>query len=79
MKLLIFTEHKDALDYPSGDEQDGRPQGTRIFAGRKFRKVTTNPSVLLAGRCIWIAVRRQDSGSRNQICGGTVLKDIGSR
>ena len=27
MKLLIFTEHKDTLDYLAGDGQDGRPLG----------------------------------------------------
>lgn len=27
MKLLIFTEHKDTLDYLAGDGQDGRPVG----------------------------------------------------
>ena len=25
MKLLIFTEHKDTLDYLAGDGKDGRP------------------------------------------------------
>ena len=25
MKLLVFTEHKDTLDYLVGDGQDGRP------------------------------------------------------
>ncbi len=27
MKLLIFTEHKDTLDYLAGDGKDGRPSG----------------------------------------------------
>src|SRR5262249_32880075 len=27
MKLLIFTEHKDTLDYLAGDGRDGRPLG----------------------------------------------------
>lgn len=27
MKLLIFTEHKDTLDYLAGDGRDGRPMG----------------------------------------------------
>lgn len=27
MKLLIFTEHKDTLDYLAGDGKDGRPMG----------------------------------------------------
>src|SRR2546430_9966104 len=27
MKLLIFSEHKDTLDYLAGDGKDGRPLG----------------------------------------------------
>src|SRR5690606_31652777 len=27
MKLLIFTEHKDTLDYLAGDGREGRPLG----------------------------------------------------
>ena len=27
MKLLVFTEHKDTLDYLAGDGEDGRPLG----------------------------------------------------
>ena len=27
MKLLLFTEHKDTLDYLAGDGNDGRPLG----------------------------------------------------
>ncbi len=27
MKLLIFTEHKDTLDYLAGDGKEGRPLG----------------------------------------------------
>ena len=27
MKLLVFTEHKDTLDYLAGDGRDGRPLG----------------------------------------------------
>ena len=27
MKLLMFTEHKDTLDYLAGDGRDGRPLG----------------------------------------------------
>ena len=27
MKLLIFTEHKDTLDYLGGDGREGRPLG----------------------------------------------------
>jgi superfamily II DNA or RNA helicase len=33
MKLLIFTEHKDTLDYLAGDGKDGRPLGKLIEWG----------------------------------------------
>jgi superfamily II DNA or RNA helicase len=45
MKLLIFTEHKDTLDYLAGDGEDGRPLGklrewglciTQIHGGMKI-------------------------------------------
>ena len=45
MKLLIFTEHKDTLDYLAGDGRDGRPLGklrewgltvTQIHGGMKI-------------------------------------------
>lgn len=45
MKLLIFTEHKDTLDYLCGDGKDGRPYGklndwglsvTKIHGGMKI-------------------------------------------
>jgi len=33
MKLLIFTEHKDTLDYLAGDGRDGRPLGKLVEWG----------------------------------------------
>ncbi|MCA9904227.1 MAG: DUF3883 domain-containing protein, partial [Anaerolineae bacterium] len=45
MKLLVFTEHKDTLDYLAGDGRDGRPMGklrewglslTQIHGGMKI-------------------------------------------
>ncbi len=45
MKLLLFTEHKDTLDYLAGDGRDGRPLGklcewglnvTQIHGGMKI-------------------------------------------
>jgi superfamily II DNA or RNA helicase len=33
MKLLIFTEHKDTLDYLAGDGRDGRPLGKLLEWG----------------------------------------------
>ena len=54
MKLLIFTEHKDTLDYLAGDGKDGRPLGklrewgltiTQIHGGMKIgdRDYTGHP------------------------------------
>ena len=28
MKLLLFTEHKDTLDFLAGDGRDGRPSAS---------------------------------------------------
>jgi hypothetical protein len=33
MKLLIFTEHKDTLDYLAGDGKDGRPRKRGCSSG----------------------------------------------
>ena len=47
MKLLVFTEHKDTLDYLAGDGRDGRPLGklrewgltvTQIHGGHEDRR-----------------------------------------
>ncbi|MEX2234021.1 MAG: helicase-related protein [Cyclobacteriaceae bacterium] len=39
MKLLIFTEHKDTLDYLVGDGKDGRPLGKLIEWGLKTTQI----------------------------------------
>lgn len=39
MKLLIFTEHKDTLDYLVGDGKDGRPVGKLIEWGLKTTQI----------------------------------------
>ncbi|TAL70494.1 MAG: DUF3883 domain-containing protein [Bacteroidetes bacterium] len=39
MKLLIFTEHKDTLDYLCGDGKDGRPYGKLIDWGLNVTKI----------------------------------------
>jgi len=39
MKLLIFTEHKDTLDYLAGDGKDGRPLGKLIEWGLTVTKI----------------------------------------
>lgn len=39
MKLLLFTEHKDTLDYLAGDGRDGRPLGKLIEWGLNITKI----------------------------------------
>jgi superfamily II DNA or RNA helicase len=39
MKLLIFTEHKDTLDYLAGDGKDGRPLGKLRVWGLKTTQI----------------------------------------
>lgn len=39
MKLLIFTEHKDTLDYLAGDGKDGRPLGKLREWGLKVTQI----------------------------------------
>ena len=39
MKLLLFTEHKDTLDYLAGDGQDGRPLGKLRQWGLKVTQI----------------------------------------
>jgi hypothetical protein len=59
MKLLIFTEHKDTLDYLAGDGKDGRPFGrlrqwnlktTQIHGGMKIGDRDTLGSRIYAER-----------------------------
>jgi superfamily II DNA or RNA helicase len=60
MKLLIFTEHKDTLDYLAGDGRDGRPLGklrdwglnvTQIHGGMKIGDRDTPGTRIYAERC----------------------------
>jgi len=39
MKLLIFTEHKDTLDYLAGDGKDDRPKGKLVEWGLKITQI----------------------------------------
>jgi hypothetical protein len=59
MKLLIFTEHKDTLDFLAGDGKDGRPLGklvewglsvTQIHGGMKIGNRNTPGSRIFAER-----------------------------
>ena len=40
MKLLLFTEHKDTLDFLAGDGKDGRPLGKLIKWGSPLLRFT---------------------------------------
>lgn len=46
MKLLIFTEHKDTLDYLAGDSKNGRPLG-------KLREWGLSVTQIYGGMPIW--------------------------
>src|SRR5205814_4541148 len=59
MKLLVFTEHKDTLDYLAGDGSSGRPLGklrewglnvTQIHGGMKIGDRDTPGSRIYAER-----------------------------
>lgn len=39
MKLLVFTEHKDTLDYLAGDGKDGRPLGKLVEWGLTLTQI----------------------------------------
>ena len=39
MKLLLFTEHKDTLDYLAGDGKDGRPLGRLVKWGLSLTQI----------------------------------------
>ena len=45
MRLLVFTEHKDTLDYLAGDGKDTRPKGKLPEWGLKVRPPSTSPPV----------------------------------
>ena len=39
MKLLLFTEHKDTLDFLAGDGKDGRPLGKLVKWGLSVTQI----------------------------------------
>ena len=75
MKLLIFTEHKDTLDYLVGDGKDGRPLGklvewglstTKIHGGMKVGDRDTPGTRIFAERdfreCVQVMVATEAAG-----------------
>jgi superfamily II DNA or RNA helicase len=91
MKLLIFTEHKDTLDYLAGDGKDGRPLGklvewgltvTKIHGGMKIGDRDTPGSRIYAERefkesCqILVATEAAGEGINLQFCWLMINFDI---
>jgi superfamily II DNA/RNA helicase len=91
MKLLIFTEHKDTLDYLVGDGKDGRPFGklrdwgltvTQIHGGMKIGDRDTPGSRIYAERqfkedCqVLVATEAAGEGINLQFCWLMINYDI---
>jgi superfamily II DNA or RNA helicase len=91
MKLLIFTEHKDTLDYLAGDGRDGRPTGklqewglkvTRIHGGMKIGDRDTPGTRISAERefredaQVLVATEAAGEGINLQFCWFMINYDI---
>jgi len=91
MKLLVFTEHKDTLDYLAGDGRDGRPLGklrqwgltvTQIHGGMKIGDRDTPGSRIYAERDfrenaqVLVATEAAGEGINLQFCWFMVNYDI---
>ena len=90
-KLLLFTEHKDTLDYLAGDGKDGRPYGklrewglsvTQIHGGMKIGDRDTHGSRIHAERefkeqaQVLVATEAAGEGINLQFCHMLVNVDI---
>jgi len=91
MKLLIFTAHKDTLDYLAGDGKDGRPFGklrdwglqlTMIHGGMKIGDRDTVGSRIFAERefkeeaQVMVATEAAGEGINLQFCWLMINFDI---
>jgi superfamily II DNA or RNA helicase len=91
MKLLLFTEHKDTLDFLAGDGRDGRPLGklvkwglsvTQIHGGMKIGDRDTSGSRIYAERefresCqVLVATEAAGEGINLQFCWFMINYDI---
>ncbi|MET0112280.1 MAG: DUF3883 domain-containing protein [Limnospira maxima] len=91
MKLLLFTEHKDTLDYLAGDGKDGRPLGkliewgltvTQIHGGMKIGDRDTPGTRIYAERefkesCqVLVATEAAGEGINLQFCWLLINFDI---
>ena len=90
-KLLIFTEHKDSLDYLAGDGKEGRPYGklldwglsvTQIHGGMKIGDRDTPGTRIYAERAfresaqILVATEAAGEGINLQFCSRMINYDI---
>lgn len=91
MKLLVFTEHKDTLDYLVGDGKDGRPFGklnewglntTQIHGGMKVGDRNTHGTRIYAERDfkeaaqVLVATEAAGEGINLQFCWLMINFDI---
>lgn len=91
MRLLVFTEHKDTLDYLAGDGRDGRPLGklrewgltlTQIHGGMKIGDRDTTGSRIYAERefkesaQVLVATEAAGEGINLQFCWLMINYDI---
>lgn len=91
MKLLIFTEHKDTLDYLAGDGKDGRPLGklnewglktTQIHGGMKIGDRNTTGTRIYAEKDfkeaaqVLVATEAAGEGINLQFCWLMINYDI---
>ena len=91
MKLLLFTEHKDTLDYLAGDGRDGRPLGklrdwglnvTQIHGGMKVGDRDTPGTRIYSERefkenCqVMVATEAAGEGINLQFCWYMINYDI---
>jgi superfamily II DNA or RNA helicase len=91
MRLLVFTEHKDTLDYLAGDGRDGRPLGklrewgltlTQIHGGMKISDRDTPGSRIHAERefkesaQVLVATEAAGEGINLQFCWLMINYDI---
>ena len=91
MKLLVFTEHKDTLDYLAGDGRDGRPFGklrewglsvTQIHGGMKIGDRDAPGSRIYAERefresaQVLVATEAAGEGINLQFCWFMINYDI---
>lgn len=85
MRLLVFTEHKDTLDYLAGDGKDHRPLGklrewgltlTQIHGGMKIGDRDTPNSRIYAERVF--AVSDRESNPTGSFRGCLAMSVVGS-